>query len=228
MGNACSEDNSQKDNEIGMMSGKRIAKGRIFGESFLQEVNTMRRNPAAYARKIEDMYTKKFSADTHTPSGIKYIEGQYAFAEVENFLRMQPALPELMIQGGLVASSYDQAIFVAQTKMLSSVGRGGSHLMERINQYGILQSDKVGEASIIVKTSDPSNVVIELLADDGVVDRRNRYALLDPKYRFLGCCMVKDNTGDFYIVIDLAEEYRTDPSKATEDILIKAELAGSM
>lgn len=228
MGNACSEDNSQRDNEVGMIQGKHISKSGKFSESLLQEVNTMRRNPTGYARKIEEMYTKKFSGDTHSPTGVKFIEGQYAFEEAENFLRMQPALPELLLQNGLVASSYQQAIFVCQTKMLSTVGRGGSHLMDRVNQYGILQSDHVGEVSIVIDSQDPVRAVIELLADDGVVDRRNRYALLDPKYRFFGCSLVKDNTGDCYIVIDLAEEYRTDPSKATEDILMKADLATSM
>lgn len=201
-----------------------MAKSGKIGDRFLQEINSLRNNPASFASKIEEMYTKKISGETHSITQTKYIEGKNAFAEAESFLRMSPSLPPLLLQAGLVASSFDHAQFLAQTKLLSMVGRGGSHVKDRVSTYGILQSDKVGECAIILPSNDPSRILIELLADDGIVDRRNRYTLLDPKYRFFGCALIKDSQGDCYIVMDFAEEYRTDPSKATDDIIVKAEM----
>lgn len=224
MGGVCSDDNTKADSAFKLgLTASQQKNGRL-GDQFLQEVNLLRRNPAAYSAKVANLFSSKFNGDTHEPSQVQYIEGRHAFAEAENFLRMIPALPEIKLQKGLVASSFDHAQFLAQTKLLSSVGRGGSQVTDRVKSYGILQSDKVGECAIILKNNDPARVLIELLADDGIVDRRNRYTLLDPKYHYFGCALVKDNQGDCYVVMDFAEEFRTDPSKATDEIIMKAEI----
>lgn len=225
MGGVCSDNNTKPDSEFSLSKGGSSAsKGDRLAERFLQEVNSLRRNPAAYAGKLASEYSSRFQGDTHLPTQATYIEGRQAFLEAENFLRLTPALPELLMQAGLVASSFDHARFLAQTKLLSAVGRGGSQLADRVRGYGILQSDKIGECAIILPSKDPQRVLAELLADDGIVDRRNRYALLDPRFRYFGCALVKDNQGDCYIVMDFAEEFRTDPSKATEDIILLAEV----
>lgn len=224
MGGVCSENNTKADSEFQLSKGIAVSKGGRLGDRFLQEVNSLRRNPAAYANKISQLYSSQFAGDVHSPSKTNYIEGKHAFVEVENFLKMTPALPELLMQSGLVASSFDHAQFLAQTKLLSSVGRGGTQVADRLKNYGILQSDKIGECAIILPSNDPVRVLIELLADDGIVDRRNRYTLVDPRFKFFGCALVKDGQGEFYLVMDFAEEYRTDPSKATDDIILKAEI----
>lgn len=228
MGNMCSDKA-----EEGTVSGtfaptKSPHSSQKLLEKFLNELNNMRSNPPMYANKIEDLYVKKINGCDHVTYKSTYFEGKEAFKEAEMLLRKTPVLPAFSLEKGMVVTSYEQAMFLSQTKILDSQGRGGTSLKERLTQYGTLEGEKVAECSIILTTNDPTRILIELLADDGVITRKNRQALLCSAFSSVGVALVRDPlTAEYLVVIDLADSFSSESDKVPQNVLLKAEVAAS-
>ena len=205
------------------LKGERVDNTRVL-ESFLNEVNAVRKNPMKYADLIEKYYKKYVLENT---KGVSYFEGAEAFKEAQTALRNLGSLPQLVMEPGLVASSYEHAVFLAQTGMISDVGRGASQAKDRIGRFGhFTGTQKCGEVNTTQSTKESSKVIIELLVDDGVITRKNREALLDANMKKFGCGIVKTTTdGDYMIVMNFADDsFKTDNSSPDLTLLlIKAE-----
>lgn len=191
---------------------------------FLSDLNKLRSDPGYYAKLIETNYLTKINGQTHVNTGVTYFEGVEAFEEVRQILKNTSPMPLLKLEKGLVASAFDHATFLAQTKIMDVVGRGGSSIHDRMQKYGKVGTTAVGESSIMIGSTDTQRIIVEMLADDGIISRKNRTSLLDKRFKFVGYSLVKESGGECVIVVDFAEEYDTDPSKATSDVVLRAEM----
>lgn len=194
-------------------------------ERFLNEINEMRKSPSTYAAKINEIILRRMNGNTHSGFQTEYFEGKDAFKEVQTVMRMMEPLPELNFEPGLVATSYERACNLAKTRIIEAADRGTAVIKQRIEQYGSIHGEAVGECSIAIHSRDPVRILIELLADDGIVTRRNRMVLLDARYRCFGCALVKDSkgSGDNYIVMHFAEHFEPNLAKPIQEIIMQAE-----
>lgn len=186
------------------------------------ELNLMRQNPSEYARKITELYTSHIKGDYHSVSKQAFIEGAEAFKEVERVLALIPRLPKLEMEDGLRASAYEHVVFLSQSGTLDSVGRGGTNPLNRMERFGALQGTLHREVVAEFGHNDPALMVCELLADDGIIDRRNRMALLNPRLGVIGIALCKRGK-EYVLVLDLAQGFSTDPAKCRLELLIKSD-----
>lgn len=228
MGNCCADQAIERDlrqRSLAVESQKLSAASSLL-QLLLLELNAMRRNPGVYAQKVSDLYTSKIKGNTHTALLEDFQEGAEAFREAEVQLMRTPQLPQLKIERGLIASSFTLAAQLCQQGRLAAAGKGGSSVRDRLTEFGDLVSDRCGECAIVVTTTEPARVVIELLADNGVIARSNRQALLNPSFKQCGCAVVRDPSSQrCFIVLHFAERFTSDPARAVPSIISQAEEA---
>lgn len=191
-------------------------------ERILIEINMLRKNPRTYANKIASLYTTQIKGEYHAVSKKAYIEGADAFREAERVLASTPGLPPFMMEDGLRASTYEHLVFLSQTGTLDTTGRGGTTPLSRMERFGQVAGTITREIVAEFQNNDPVNMVCELLADDGIIDRRNRLALLNPRLEVIGVAISK-RVKEYVLVIDMTQSYSTDPSKCKLELLIKSD-----
>lgn len=230
MGNCCTDQMIEKDLKQQSIAAEsqKLSSGSVLLQKMLLELNTLRKNPGVYAQKVNELYTSKIKGSTHVLFLTDYQEAGEAFKEAEVQLMRTPQLPQVKLDRGLIASSYTQAAFLCHVGRSNAAGKGGSSVKDRLSEFGNLETDKCAECSIAIASTDPSRVLIELLADNGIITRSNRLALLNPSFKQFGCAVVRDPSSQlFFVVMHLAERYSTDPARAVPSIISQAEMAAS-
>ena len=231
MGNCCADQLVERDLKHLSIAAEsqKLSGGSGLLLQMLQEVNALRKNPGVYAQKVSELYTSKIKGSTHTVLLVDFQEGAEAFREAEVQLMRTPQLPQLKIERGLIASSYTHAALLCQSGRPSVSGKAGPTVRDRLQEFGSLESDRCGECSIELASTDPVRVVIELLADNGIIARSNRLALLHASFKQFGCAVVRDaSTHRCYFVAHFAERFVTDPARAVPSIIAQAETAATL
>lgn len=153
----------------------------------LAETNLARRDPAAYARHLEDMLSWFRGNVMYRPGsqvGIRTEEGPAAVREAIAFLRRQRPVAALSWSNGLARAARDHARDIGRTGATGHVGSDGSRMADRMNRHGrwlVTAAENIDFGS-----EDPRQVVISLLVDDGVASRGHRRTLFDPALRVAG------------------------------------------
>ena len=139
-----------------------------------------------------------------------------------------PQLPQLKLERGLIASSFCLAARLCEAGRLGAAGSGGQSLRDRLAEFGALESERCGECTVVAATTEPARLVIELLADTGVIARSNRQALLSPSFKQFGCAVVRDPASlRCYFVLHFAERFVSDPARAVPSVIAQAEAAAT-
>jgi uncharacterized protein YkwD len=152
----------------------------------LAEINLVRTNPAAYAAFLREYRRNINGLELRIPGKkmVKLKEGVRAIDEAIAVLSKTKPLPPFTLSRGLTLSSRDHAKDLVKTAGYGHVGSDGSKVGKRAVKYGSWKK-AVGE-NIAYGPSIAREIVIGLLADDGVKDRRHRKVILDSNYRTAG------------------------------------------
>ena len=157
-------------------------------ESYIiAEMNLVRSNPGAYAEKYIAPLLKRFDGDTLTYlKGTRVItkEGISAVLECIAYLRAQPSVNPLEPSKGLSSGADDHVKDQAISGMVSHSGSDGSRAKDRVDRYG--KWHKVISENINYGLSDPREIIITMLIDDGVKSRGHRNTILSPRYSKTG------------------------------------------
>lgn len=165
---------------------------QISSEAIVNEINRLRRNPAAYADWLETVrgyYSGSVLSWPGQPR-LQTVEGTYALDDAIAALRQTPALPPLELSTGLSHAATDHLQDLRQHNRFSSMGSDGSTAEDRIERYGVYEGDF--QELLSQGLTDPAAIVAGLVIDDGNPSRSYRQTLLQADFRYTGIGCVPD------------------------------------
>ena len=174
----------------------------------LDEINSVRTDPNAYAKKVETYKGYLNGKKLKRPDGktIETVEGVAAYDEALKYLYARKPVKPLTASKGLTKISED---LMAVLKTCDP-GALDSHvsLIQVINRYGSFE----GEFARLLEFGGetPEQVVLNLVVSDGDRTRSQRNQLLDKTFKVVG--IVSDDHKDFTkcTVITLTNTFNND------------------
>lgn len=155
------------------------------GDLVVREMNLARQHPEIYARFLE-AWRPKFHRKIRRLSDraiLRTREGVGAVNEAIRFLRRARPLAPLAISRGLTLAAAEHSAEQAD----GSIGHRGSHSSnpaERMNHHGIWRA-RCGE-NIFYGKGTARDVVLALIVDDGLPERKHRQNIFNPAFRYAG------------------------------------------
>jgi uncharacterized protein YkwD len=181
----------------------------------LTELNVLRANPPAYAKKLEAMrasYRGKLLFRGPGERPIATVEGVAALDEaIADLKAARPAVP-LTDTIGLGYAARDYVAQQGPTGQFGHKGTDGSNSFQRISRHG--HSGGLSGEVIDYGWTDAENIVIDLLIDDGVADRGHRKNVLHPLYAQAGVACGPHARYGTMCVVEMAEQYADDTAIA--------------
>ena len=174
----------------------------------LAEMNLMRSNPGLYAEKyIVPMLNRSDNGTFVYPSGARAntIEGVAVIRDCIEQMKNSPSVPFLVPSRGMSNGARDQVNFQAGNGQVGHAGQSGLTPGQRANQYG-RWSGKYSE-NIHYGLTDPRDIIISLLIDDGVSNRGHRNVMLSGEYSQAGIHYGRHPHYRYMCVITYAVEY---------------------
>ena len=174
----------------------------------LEELNRLRRDPAAYARELEEMVPRFRGLFLMRPDAVrlKTREGAAVVSEAAAQLRRTPPLPRLSMDPWLLMVARDHAADIGPAGVRSHRGTDGFGMADRLARR-IELNGTAGEA-IAFGYRDGSAIVRQLVIDDGVPDRGHRTTLLQREFRYAGIALAPHAVYETVCVIDLVSGHR--------------------
>lgn len=155
-----------------------------FEEQLVLKINEFRKNPKAYAKKINDLLPYFKGKNLKPPKsvhGIKTEEGASAYIEAAEFLSRQDGVDPLEPSKGLARICLD---FMEKAKNIEPSELNNIDLEEIIAKYGSFSGNL--NRAMDFGGEDPEQVLINLLVCDGDPNRGNREALLASDLKKIG------------------------------------------
>lgn len=166
-----------------------IASAQDLAAQVLAEINLARTQPQLYARVV---------AENARPGR----EGDKAIQEAVRFLENARPLPALSASGGLARAAMDHVLDSGSRGMIGHAGSDGSHTWHRAERYG-RWTGLIGE-NISYGYTDPRQIVVTLVVDDGVRARKHRTNLFHKGFRVAGVACGRHNSAGAICVADFA------------------------
>lgn len=165
------------------LSAPTAARAGGYEDAVLDEINSARANPQAYARKLRRMQVQDASyGDSYGYGGGMAQEDPYAVADAIDFLMRQTPLPPLAVDERLAAAARSH---VTRQGVRGEVGHGGPGALGRRLQAQGLWAGLEAE-SISYGQRTPAEVVRQLVVDSGVPSRGHRKDLFGAAYQAAG------------------------------------------
>lgn len=170
----------------------------------LAELNSARRNPAAYARHLRELLDYFDGNILRQPGrvAVQTSEGRAAVVEAIGALKRTSSVPPLKNSAALAAAARDHARDQGATGAIGHRGKFGSKIDQRIERHG-RWTGGISE-NIHYGSSNARDVVISLIVDDGVPDRGHRDTIFTRELRFAGVACGPHRTFRTMCVIDYA------------------------
>jgi uncharacterized protein YkwD len=183
----------------------RIDPASLREQAILDAINRLRTDPDGFADFVEartPFYQGKIlRLPGHNP--LETHEGAAALTQaVDELDALEPAQP-LKLSPALRQSAMAHGRDIGPRGVVSHDGRDGSSPRDRMSRFAAV-SGTTGEA-ISFGLTEPEDIVIELVVDDGVPSRAHRKLLLNPAFRFAGIACVPHAYYKTACIIDLAQ-----------------------
>jgi len=182
----------------------RLSAATTFEQQVLVALNAARANPIAYAKSLQQ-YRTYFranilrypgqEAEVETQEGVKVVDETIAF--LANRASLQPIQASPLLGSAAMDLVLDQSA----TGNTGHEGGDGGSPSDRARRHG--GGSYVAEV-IAYGPIDASDVVRQLIVDDGVADRGHRSILYSPDLRFAGVACGPHPEYRVMCVIDLA------------------------
>ena len=155
-----------------------------FQEKLVQEINELRTNPKAYAKKVEKYIGYFKGKSLHIPgakAGLRTEEGPEAYKEAVDFLSKAEPVGELTPSRGLGRICQD---FFDEVQKVDPQELNNINMEEIISKYGSYNGSLNREVSMGDET--PEQIVVSLVVSDGDASRGHRECLLSPDLNKVG------------------------------------------
>lgn len=175
-----------------------------FEDQVLEELNAVRRDPAAYVDSLT-RYRGYYRANFIVVPGAQTVfitqEGTAPVDEAITYLRQQARRGQLQSAQPLAVAAADHCATQAADGSVGHAGPDGSNPGERVKRRG--GGIYVSEV-ITYGAETPADVVRQLIIDDGVPDRSHRALLFAEQLRFAGVSCGAHPTYRMMCVVDFA------------------------
>ncbi|HUX13259.1 MAG TPA: CAP domain-containing protein [Spirochaetia bacterium] len=175
----------------------------------VEEINTVRTDPAEYARRFLEPLRAYYHGKLLQYPGqiaISTNEGAKALEEAIRVLESAKPVPPLSPKEGLFRAAHDQAVDQSRTGAVGHSGSDGSSAESRVNRYG--RWDLALGENIDYGYSDARRIVTSLLVDDGVPSRGHRINLMNPAFKLVGIATATHPTYRYMCVMDFAGDFK--------------------
>lgn len=221
----------------------------------VQEINKVRSNPSEYVIHLQSRYDSFVDDFVYKLSSDEYLrtkEGKQCklsfspsilllllltlsslvILETIKVLEATSPLPPMIESTFLEESAIDHVSDLIVNNIFSHTGSDGSSLKDRIERY-CLWRGSLGE-NMDFGSNNATEIVVNLLIDDGVATRGHRKNILHPDYRYVGaalgphpiyhfCCVMDFTTKvvgyDQILKKDLTKSLKTMDDLKNEDIV---------
>lgn len=155
------------------------------GRTVIREMNLARQNPALYATFLQELRGRGNGSMLILPGGTRYRikEGTASLDEAIRFLQNAQPLPPFTFSPGMSRAAADHCADQAGGGF-GHEGRDRSHAGQRIARYGSV-SGSWGE-NLSYGKSSARDVVLAMIIDDGLRDRKHRKNIFNSGFNFAG------------------------------------------
>lgn len=183
--------------------------------------NDLRENPQNYIQKLkEDL--KYFRNKIFQPPGedpIQTYEGPDAIDDAIQFLKTQKPVEKLELNDSITQACKDHVNDIGTKGLTTHEGSDDLNIGDRIERYA--EWDGLAAESLDFGFKNAENIILDLLIDDGVKDRYQRYNLFNNKFKYIGIAAGPHREYGTCIVIGYAMNIRplgSEPKNMSEFI----------
>ena len=183
--------------------------------------NELRENPQSFIPKLKECF-KHFRNKIFHPPGedpIQTYEGVDAIDDAIQFLKTQKPVQQLEYNDGIAQACKDHVIDIGTKGLTTHEGSDDLNISDRIEKY--VEWDGITAESIDFGFKIPENIILNLLIDDGVKNRYQRYNLLNDQFKYIGISAGPHTKYGICVVIGYAMNIRalgTEPKNMSEFI----------
>ncbi len=180
----------------------------------LQALNNVRTNPLSLIPLIEEKlkFLNEAGNAFHVPNRDPEtcIEGAAAYHEAIDFIKtVRPLVTLLDVPVGMLYAARDHVRDLSRRMDVSQDGSDGSTPLTRLQRYG-KPGTKFAQL-LALGQSDPVEMLMNLIVDDGVKSRIDRKSIFDPDIRVCGISIGPHSIHEVVCVIVVAQEYAERP-----------------
>ena len=170
--------------------------------------NDLRKNPQSFIPKLKN-WLNKFRQNTlylFNENPLSTYEGIDAVKEAITFLQIQEPVEELIYKNELTKAAKDHAIDIGSHGLTGHEGSKGNLLIDRIEKY--IEWDFTCAENLDFGFKEPENILMNMIVDDGSVDRNQRMNLFSKDFKFIGIGAAKHKNYNYCVVFVYAKGIR--------------------
>ena len=155
-------------------------------EQIYQTHNQIRKNPQSFIPKLKESLNHFREKIYHKPGEdpIQTYEGPEAIEDAINFLKSQRPVKELILDENISRACKDHAYDIGVKGLTTHEGSDGKNISDRIEKYCEWEGAAAENLDFGFKKAE--NIILNMLIDDGVKERNQRFNLFHPDFKYIG------------------------------------------
>jgi uncharacterized protein YkwD len=164
---------------------KNINFEEIEKEIFIKH-NELRTNPQSFIPKLKECLKHFREKIYHMPGEdpIQTYEGPEAIEEAIQFLQAQKPVNKLIYNENISSACKDHVHDIGVKGLTTHEGSDGKNISDRIEKY--CEWDGAAAENLAFGFKNAENIILNLLIDDGVKERNQRFNLFHPDFKYIG------------------------------------------
>ena len=152
----------------------------------LKKHNELRSNPQSFIPKLEECLKHFREKIYHMPGEdpIQTYEGPNAVEDAIEFLQAQKPVKKLIYNQHISSACKDHVLDIGTKGLTTHEGSDGKNISDRIEKY--CEWDGAAAENLDFGFKNAENIILNLLIDDGVKERNQRYNLFHPNFKYIG------------------------------------------
>ena len=181
--------------------------------------NEIRANPSSYITKLKDIipYFKDEIYYHPLEGAITTHEGVDAIEDAIQFLKSMNPVEELIYSEEISKACRDHIWDIGPKGLIDHIGSDGSNITDRIEKY--CEWDEMVAENLDFGFEDGSNIIMNMIIDDGVKERCQRKNIFNKDFKYIGIGVGPHKTFGIGVVIGYANNIRkigTEPEDVTQ------------
>jgi uncharacterized protein YkwD len=170
--------------------------------------NQLRRNPQSFIPKLRESLSHFRDKIYHKPGEdpIQTYEGPEAIEDAIQFLQNQKPVKELIYNENITLACKDHVHDIGVKGLTTHEGSDGKNISDRIEKY--CEWDGAAAENLDFGFKNAENIILNLLIDDGVEERNQRYNLFHPDFKYIGIAAGPHREYGICVVIGYAMDVR--------------------